>query len=166
MRRFGRDAASAERRDRERVFFGQLLGMADHLTFALGRGGYKAYKYVPYGPLDRALPYLVRRAQEIFRRHDRDGNGLMSFDELDFLAPYVTTVGARPRRARARAIPRSASRVPPCTSSTTSGARPWSARRSAGSNRLVRENPAPPMTVIARVARGASNASLRCAAHS
>jgi len=46
------------------VYFGQLLGMADHLTFNLGRNGYKAYKYVPYGPIHEVLPYLIRRAQE------------------------------------------------------------------------------------------------------
>ena len=46
------------------VYFGQLLGMADHITFTLGRNGYKAYKYVPYGPIDEVMPYLIRRAQE------------------------------------------------------------------------------------------------------
>ena len=38
--------------------------MADHLTFSLGLGGYKAYKYVPYGSLHEVMPYLIRRAQE------------------------------------------------------------------------------------------------------
>jgi len=46
------------------VYFGQLLGMADHLTFTLGSAGYKAYKYVPYGKVQEVMPYLVRRAQE------------------------------------------------------------------------------------------------------
>lgn len=46
------------------VSFGQLLGMSDHLTFPLGQAGYRAYKYVPYGPIHEVLPYLVRRAQE------------------------------------------------------------------------------------------------------
>lgn len=46
------------------VSFGQLLGMSDHISYTLGRGGYKAYKYVPYGPLSEVLPYLIRRAQE------------------------------------------------------------------------------------------------------
>lgn len=46
------------------VFFGQLLGMSDHLTLTLGAAGYAAYKYVPYGPVRYVLPYLVRRAQE------------------------------------------------------------------------------------------------------
>lgn len=46
------------------VYFGQLLGMADHLTLTLGGAGYKAYKYVPYGLVGQVLPYLIRRAQE------------------------------------------------------------------------------------------------------
>ena len=46
------------------VFFGQLLGMADNLTFTLGQNGYGAYKYVPFGSIDEVMPYLIRRAQE------------------------------------------------------------------------------------------------------
>lgn len=46
------------------VMFGQLLGMADHLTFSLARLGYRAYKYVPVGSVQEVLPYLIRRAQE------------------------------------------------------------------------------------------------------
>lgn len=49
---------------RDQVFFGQLLGMSDHLTFTLARLGLKTYKYVPYGPVREVLPYLIRRAQE------------------------------------------------------------------------------------------------------
>jgi proline dehydrogenase len=49
---------------KETVYFGQLLGMADHLTFPLGANGYKAYKYVPYGPIGEVMPYLIRRTQE------------------------------------------------------------------------------------------------------
>lgn len=50
--------------DKGGVYFGQLLGMADHLTFAMGKAGYKAYKYLPYGPIQEVMPYLIRRAQE------------------------------------------------------------------------------------------------------
>ncbi|KAG2499525.1 hypothetical protein HYH03_002471 [Edaphochlamys debaryana] len=46
------------------VMFGQLLGMADHLTLTLGRAGFKAYKYVPYGRVGQVMPYLLRRAAE------------------------------------------------------------------------------------------------------
>lgn len=37
--------------------------MADHLTFSLAATGFKAYKYVPYGPVREVVPYLIRRAQ-------------------------------------------------------------------------------------------------------
>lgn len=46
------------------VSFGQLLGMGDHLTFTLSAMGLKVYKYVPYGPVQVTIPYLLRRAQE------------------------------------------------------------------------------------------------------
>jgi len=46
------------------VFFGQLLGMSDNLTFTLGQNGYNAYKYVPFGKVQEVMPYLIRRAYE------------------------------------------------------------------------------------------------------
>ena len=46
------------------IYFGQLLGMCDHLTLLLGKHGYNANKYVPYGPVGEVIPYLIRRAQE------------------------------------------------------------------------------------------------------
>ena len=46
------------------VIFSQLLGMSDHLSFNLASCGYKVSKYVPYGPVQEALPYLFRRAEE------------------------------------------------------------------------------------------------------
>lgn len=46
------------------VYFAQLLGMSDNLTFNLADAGYNVAKYVPYGPVEAVLPYLFRRAQE------------------------------------------------------------------------------------------------------
>ncbi|XP_052279267.1 hydroxyproline dehydrogenase-like isoform X2 [Dreissena polymorpha] len=46
------------------VLFGQLYGMADHLSAKLAQSGHLVYKSVPYGPVDETLPYLQRRAVE------------------------------------------------------------------------------------------------------
>lgn len=44
--------------------FAQLYGMSDNLTYNLGKSGFRAYKYVPYGKVKEVMPYLMRRAQE------------------------------------------------------------------------------------------------------
>lgn len=48
----------------KRVYFSQLLGMSDHISYNLSIAGYNVAKYVPYGPVREVLPYLIRRAQE------------------------------------------------------------------------------------------------------
>lgn len=48
----------------KRIFFSQLLGMSDHISYNLALSGYNVSKYVPYGPVKEVLPYLIRRAQE------------------------------------------------------------------------------------------------------
>ncbi|MEO5572335.1 MAG: proline dehydrogenase family protein [Bacteroidia bacterium] len=46
------------------IYFSQLLGMSDHISYNLAAAGYNVAKYVPYGPVASVLPYLIRRAQE------------------------------------------------------------------------------------------------------
>ncbi|WP_345210392.1 proline dehydrogenase family protein [Mucilaginibacter gynuensis] len=46
------------------IYFSQLLGMSDNLSFNLANARYNVAKYVPYGPIKAVLPYLFRRAQE------------------------------------------------------------------------------------------------------
>jgi proline dehydrogenase len=50
--------------DNQSIYFSQLLGMSDHISYNLADAGYNVAKYVPYGPVDAVLPYLIRRAQE------------------------------------------------------------------------------------------------------
>jgi len=47
-----------------RVWFGQLYGMSDHITYNLADSGYLVAKYLPYGPVRDVMPYLIRRAEE------------------------------------------------------------------------------------------------------
>ncbi|MBO0329977.1 proline dehydrogenase family protein [[Muricauda] lutisoli] len=48
----------------ERIWFGQLFGMSDHITYNLAASGYNSVKYLPYGPVRDVMPYLIRRAEE------------------------------------------------------------------------------------------------------
>lgn len=51
-------------KDDKRVWFAQLYGMSDHISFNLSYSGLSTAKYLPYGEVSKVLPYLIRRAEE------------------------------------------------------------------------------------------------------
>jgi proline dehydrogenase len=51
-------------RNEKKIWFSQLYGMSDHISFNLADEGYNVTKYIPYGPVRNILPYLIRRAEE------------------------------------------------------------------------------------------------------
>lgn len=50
--------------DDKRLWFGQLFGMSDHISYNLSSKGYNVAKYLPFGPVRDVMPYLIRRAEE------------------------------------------------------------------------------------------------------
>ena len=48
----------------EKIYFAQLFGMGDFITYPLAKNNYNVAKYIPYGKINLVIPYLTRRAQE------------------------------------------------------------------------------------------------------
>ena len=57
------EANGLEKND-ARIWFGQLFGMSDHISYNLAANGYNVAKYLPFGPVRDVMPYLIRRAEE------------------------------------------------------------------------------------------------------
>lgn len=60
-----------------RIWFGQLYGMSDNISYNLAANGYNVAKYLPYGPVRDVMPYLIRRAQENTSVEGQTGRELM-----------------------------------------------------------------------------------------
>lgn len=63
--------------ENQQVQFAQLYGMSEGLTFGLRNAGFVVSKYLPFGPVDMIIPYLLRRAEE--------NRGVLSTSTLDRL---------------------------------------------------------------------------------
>ena len=47
-----------------KIWFGQLYGMSDNISFNLASKNYNTFKILPFGSVKNLMPYLIRRAEE------------------------------------------------------------------------------------------------------
>ena len=57
-------AANGISKSDSRIWFGQLYGMSDNISYNLAAHGFNVAKYLPFGPVRDVMPYLIRRAEE------------------------------------------------------------------------------------------------------
>lgn len=86
--------------DDERVWFSQLYGMSDHISYNLAKKGYNAAKLVPFGPVRDVVPYLMRRAQENTSVKGQTGRELALLLEERKRRKGETTKATRERRSK------------------------------------------------------------------
>ncbi|MBB4119622.1 MAG: proline dehydrogenase family protein [Mesonia hippocampi] len=65
----------------DRIWFSQLFGMSEHITYNLALNGYNTVKLVPFGPVRDVIPYLIRRAQENTSVKGQTGRELALLEE-------------------------------------------------------------------------------------
>jgi proline dehydrogenase len=56
--------SNALKNNDQKVWFGQLYGMGDNISYNLAKKGYNVAKILPFGPIKNLMPYLIRRAEE------------------------------------------------------------------------------------------------------
>ena len=56
--------SNALKNNDQNVWFGQLYGMGDNISYNLAKKGYNVAKILPFGPIKNLIPYLIRRAEE------------------------------------------------------------------------------------------------------
>lgn len=87
----------------DRVWFSQLYGMSDHISYNLARKGYNSAKLVPFGPVRDVVPYLIRRAEENTSVKGQTGRELsLLLEEKKRRRGEITKANREPRTSKER----------------------------------------------------------------